>query len=101
MNNQISGILRLVILFSIFYSGSVIAQDNSALDKTSEREHISMDFDWRFQFGFANDAGKDFSSGTSYFSYFAKTGYGDGPAAQFFDDRSWRKINVPHDWAVE
>ena len=38
---------------------------------------------------------------TGYFSYFAKAGYGDGPAAKDFDDRMWRKLNLPHDWAVE
>ena len=26
---------------------------------------------------------------------------GDSPAAQAFDDASWRKLNVPHDWGVE
>jgi len=65
------------------------------------KEHILMDFDWRFALGHAYDPAKDFYNGTSGFSYFAKTGYGDGAASPGFDDRSWRKINLPHDWAVE
>ena len=65
------------------------------------REHLLMDFGWRFALGHATDAKKDFNHSTGYFSYFAKSGYGDGPAAKDFDDRMWRKLNLPHDWAVE
>jgi len=36
-----------------------------------------------------------------YFFYLAKTGYGDGAAAANFDDRAWRQLDLPHDWAVE
>ena len=70
-------------------------------DQASPREHLLMDFDWRFAFGHPYDTKKDFNNGTSYFSYFAKAGYGDGAAAPGFDDRTWRKLNLPHDWAVE
>ena len=65
------------------------------------REHLLMDFGWRFAFGNDIDAKKDFNFGTGYFSYFAKAGYGDGPASPKFDDRAWRLLNLPHDWAVE
>ena len=60
-----------------------------------------MDFNWRFAYGHPYDTKKDFGNGTGYFSYFAKAGYGDGAAAANFDDRSWRKLDLPHDWAVE
>ena len=60
-----------------------------------------MDFGWRFALGHAYDAQKDFDHGTGYFSYFAKSGYGDGAASASFDDRAWRIVNLPHDWAVE
>jgi beta-galactosidase len=65
------------------------------------REHLLMDFGWRFSYGNAKSFEKDFYSGTGYFSYFAKTGYGDGPASENFDDRAWRQLDLPHDWAVE
>ncbi len=65
------------------------------------REHLLMDFGWRFALGHAYDPKKDFDHATGYFSYFAKTGYGDGPADPKFDDRPWRLLNLPHDWAVE
>jgi len=68
---------------------------------STTREHICIDTAWHFAFGHAYDAKKDFNNGTAYFSYFAKAGYGDGAAAANFDDRSWRKLNLPHDWAVE
>jgi beta-galactosidase len=68
---------------------------------TAPREHILMDNDWRFALGHAYDPAKDFFNGTSSFSYLAKTGYGDGAASPQFDDRYWRKLNLPHDWAVE
>jgi beta-galactosidase len=65
------------------------------------REHLLMDFNWRFAYGHPSDADKDFKHATGYFSYLAKAGYGDGPAAKDFDDRAWRKLDLPHDWAVE
>ena len=73
----------------------------SQLKISSSREHLLMDFGWRFAFGHPYDTKKDFNNGTGYFSYYAKAGYGDGAAAANFDDRSWRKLDLPHDWAVE
>lgn len=67
----------------------------------SDRELILIDKDWRFSLGHLYDTQKDFGHAEGYFSYLAKTGFGDGPAANGFDDRAWRKIDLPHDWAVE
>lgn len=77
--------------------------DGNAQSKTDipVREHLLMDFGWKFSFGHPYDTKKDFNNGTGYFSYLTKAGYGDGAAAKDFDDRSWRKLNLPHDWAVE
>ncbi|AXB57476.1 beta-galactosidase GalA [Flavobacterium fluviale] len=65
------------------------------------RELILIDKDWRFSFGHLHDTKKDFGHAEGYFSYLTKTGFGDGPAAKDFDDRAWRKLDLPHDWAVE
>jgi beta-galactosidase len=65
------------------------------------RERLLMDANWRFAFGHSSDPARDFEHATGYFSYFAKAGYGDGPAAAKFDDRAWRRLDLPHDWAVE
>lgn len=67
----------------------------------SAREHLNFDAAWRFSFGHATDTKKDFNTATGYFSYLAKAAYGDGASAADFDDRSWRKIDLPHDWVVE
>jgi beta-galactosidase len=69
--------------------------------RPSNRETISLDAGWRFAFGHPYDAEKDFRNATGYFSFITKTGYGDGPASADFDDRAWRLLDVPHDWAVE
>jgi len=65
------------------------------------RERTSLDRGFRFALGHATDPARDFGHGTSYFSYLAKAGYGDGPADPNFDDRGFRDIDLPHDWAVE
>jgi beta-galactosidase len=88
----LTGIFVLIIVHNPF------AQNKNDI---SPRERLLMDFDWRFSFGHPSDAKKDFNTGTGYFSYLTKAAYGDGAAAANFDDRSWRKLNLPHDWAVE
>jgi beta-galactosidase len=65
------------------------------------RERIRFDEGWRFHFGHPMDPAKDFGHGTRDFSYFAKAGFADGPAALEFEDRDWRGLDLPHDWAVE
>ncbi|MFT3829308.1 MAG: beta-galactosidase GalA [Opitutaceae bacterium] len=65
------------------------------------RERLNFDSDWRFAFGHATDPAQDFDFATAYFSYVTKAGYGDGPASPKFDDRAWRQLDLPHDWAVE
>ncbi|WP_348824512.1 beta-galactosidase GalA [Flavobacterium aestuarii] len=87
-----------ILLISFSFSFSVFSQ--SAPDKLN-REHILLDKNWKFAFGHPSDARKDFNTGTAYFSYLAKAGFGDGAANASFDDRSWRKLDLPHDWAVE
>ena len=88
--------LQIVVLMMLFTA--IIAKAQSLPEG---REHLLMDFGWRFAFGHPYDTKKDFNNGTSYFSYFAKAGYGDGAAAARFDDKAWRKLDMPHDWAVE
>jgi beta-galactosidase len=94
---KINKIPFLLFIFLII-STSVCSQSTL---KVKDREHISIDKNWQFAFGHPFDTSKDFNTGTGYFSYLAKTTYGDGAAAADFDDRSWRKLDLPHDWAVE
>jgi len=92
--------LCIILLIAVTYSVQSYAQ--VVVNKeVSSRERLSMDSNWRFAFGHPLDTDKDFTNGTSYFSYFAKAGYGDGAASKNFDDRAWRTLDLPHDWAVE
>jgi len=77
------------------------SQNEKTNTPTQGRECLLMDFNWRFALGNATDYTKDFTAETSYFTYFAKTGYGYGAAAAQFEDRTWRVVDLPHDWAVE
>ncbi|PZX62843.1 beta-galactosidase GalA [Hydrotalea sandarakina] len=64
------------------------------------QQHISIDTNWKFHFGNAADASKDFNY--SIATVFAKTGGAVGTAIDpKFNDSSWRTLNLPHDWAVE
>ncbi|HQF48061.1 MAG TPA: beta-galactosidase GalA [Flavobacterium alvei] len=96
MKNTLKTPFLLLIFFS--FCLSVFSQSGS---KEQNRDHISLDKDWRFAFGHPSDTKKDFNTGIAYFSYLAKAGFGDGAANANFDDRSWRKLDLPHDWAVE
>lgn len=82
-------------------TAQVTSQNNETSGSLKVRERLSMDRGWRFAFGHATDPAKDFNYAGSYFSYYAKTGNGAGPAAMNFRDSSWRMLNLPHDWAVE
>ncbi|HEV3412551.1 MAG TPA: beta-galactosidase GalA [Puia sp.] len=72
----------------------------STMAATAQRQHRSLDDGWRFHFGDASDPAKDFNYGTV--SIFSKSGKSEGTAiAPDFNDRDWRALSVPHDWAVE
>jgi beta-galactosidase len=72
-----------------------------AADSPSVRERLPFDQGWRFALGHATDVSKDFNHATGGFSFFAKAGFGSGASDPKFNDQSWRKLNLPHDWAVE
>jgi len=60
----------------------------------------NFDEGWRFAFGHAADPARDFNFTVS--NIFAKTGKAEGSAIDpRFDDSQWRKLTLPHDWAVE
>ena len=65
------------------------------------RERLLLDFGWRFHFGNANDAAKDFGFGGGRSGNFQKTGNFIGASSLAFDDGDWRAVDLPHDWAIE
>ena len=86
--------LPLIVLLIFFNLQNIICND-------STREEYCIDSGWHFALGHATDPEKDFGYTTSYFTHYAKAGYGDGAASADFDDRAWRKLDLPHDWCVE
>ncbi|MFG6432950.1 beta-galactosidase GalA [Roseateles sp. LYH14W] len=72
----------------------------SAAANDGPRQRTRIDDGWRFALGHAHDPAQDFNHSTRAF-FFAKAGFGDGPAGADFDDRTWRRLDLPHDWAVE
>jgi hypothetical protein len=82
------------ILLIAAASGLPAARAEGSAAEPERRERLLMDFGWRFAFGNPSDVRKDFNTGTGYFSYLAKTGYGDGAAGADFDDRGWRVLDL-------
>jgi beta-galactosidase len=78
------------------YPGVASAEALAAL---APREQLLFDFDWKFQFGHGTDPARDLGFGYSQ-GDFAKTGEFEFSKAKF-DDSKWRRLNLPHDWAVE
>ncbi|KQY35936.1 beta-galactosidase [Caulobacter sp. Root487D2Y] len=64
------------------------------------RERLSLDFDWRFKLGHAQDPARDFGFGANQGTY-AKAGRTAAPAELDFDAGAWAPVTLPHDWAVE
>jgi beta-galactosidase len=90
---------RLSLFARILALAIAVAAGPAAADD-SPRQRTRINDGWRFALGHAHDAAQDFNHGTRFF-FFAKAGFGDGPAAAAFDDRPWRGLDLPHDWAVE
>ena len=67
-------------------------------------EKTLINNDWTFSLGNASDMMADFMHGTEYFTYYCKTRSNNGsraPLSADFDDSSWQRISLPHDWVVD
>ncbi|MBL7743236.1 MAG: glycosyl hydrolase 53 family protein [Chitinophagaceae bacterium] len=70
------------------------------LISSAQRQKINFDNDWRFHFGHAADPEKDFNY--SIATIFSKSGGAANTAIDLrFKDSAWKRLNLPHDWAVE
>jgi beta-galactosidase len=87
---------RIALLFT-----AIVLFSAPGFSAGAPRERLLLDFNWRFALGHAADVKRDFDHATGGFSYLAKTGFGSGASAPDFNDRAWRQLNLPHDWAVE
>lgn len=59
-----------------------------------ERERLLMDRGWRFHLG-------DFPQPTAHAGWMKSGNFNFPPLSRNFDDREWRKIDLPHDFVVE
>lgn len=67
-------------------------------------EKVLINNDWTFALGDASDMMRDFTHGTEYFTYYTKVRSNNdskAPIMPEFDDSSWQKISLPHDWVVD
>src|SRR5579875_783044 len=87
---------RLLIALSFFIFLLSLSKGSFA----QSRKHINFDADWKFHFGSASDAKKDFNYSIAVI--FKKTGEAVGTAIDpRFKDNDWKSLNLPHDWVVE
>jgi beta-galactosidase len=77
----------------------ISAQPHSGEFRSGTRWRTLLDSDWRFHFGHAADATKDF--GYSGQSLFSKTGGMFEPSKPEFHLTNWQPVDLPHDWALE
>ncbi|MES3023528.1 MAG: beta-galactosidase GalA [Pseudomonadota bacterium] len=101
-NSRLGSTLMAIILgcLACATGAEAGAAPSAEVQTVAGRERINIDKGWRFAHGHAYDAKQDFGFGLRPF-FFAKAGYGDGPASVEFSDAAWRKLDLPHDWAVE
>jgi beta-galactosidase len=78
--------LALSVALSLGIAGHAAAAADSAI-----RERLLMDAGWSFHLG------NEWGAGQSL----AKAGTGMGPACVTQSVASWRKVDLPHDWAIE
>ena len=66
----------------------------------AQRRQVNFDSGWKFHFGHAANAEKDFNYTIA--NIFSKSGAsGNTAISPSFDDNKWRRLDLPHDWAVE
>ena len=84
----------------IFKLVALILFSLSISHKSTAQQHINFDEGWKFSFGHAEDPAKDFNYGLT--TLFSKSGSAVNTAINpTFNDKDWRVLDLPHDWAVE
>ncbi|MBC7886950.1 MAG: glycoside hydrolase family 2 protein [Ferruginibacter sp.] len=89
---------RLQLLSLLIITSLQLSAQPETKNIAFTRERLSFDNGWRFHLGdipFPIIKGH----GTTYAN--AKAGRAWGAAAPDYNDKNWRLVNLPHDWAVE
>jgi len=87
-------------LIRLFFVSALIFQFTfPSFAQQRGRRRLLFNGDWKFQLGHAADVSKDFNYGLA--NIFSKSGKAEKTAiAVKFNDSLWRKVQLPHDWAV-
>ena len=90
----------IVLQGAALFPAKTLGETAAAAVPAGLREHLLLDFGWRFHFGHATDAAKDFGFNSVRNGSFQKTGNFLPAAALPYDDTGWRDIDLPHDWVI-
>ena len=90
-------LLAVFFILLLFQTRTTPAQ-NSAQAAAPVRERLSLDRGWLFHEG---DIPFPLITGHQASYNNAKAGSSSGAASPEYDDSSWKRVNLPHDWAVE
>ena len=87
----LENLMRYAGSFFLFLLWAMGLSASAGAATPGPRERLSADFGWRFHLGDEWSTGQNLTkAGSSY-----------GPASVDFSDISWRRVDLPHDWAVE
>ncbi|MEO8615244.1 MAG: beta-galactosidase GalA [Luteolibacter sp.] len=97
---------KSIMLYLLRTSACFVWLAAQAVVAASPREQLSLDENWRFHLG---DIPRDSFPGGQGVNLYApdityhgaKAGSVWGAAARGYDDKSWKQVNLPHDWVVE
>lgn len=85
--------IQIVLLIIFLFCTNIFAQE-----KMTQSEILSLDKGWKFYLG---DIPFPVIKGHNETYASTKAGRATGAASPSYDDKDWREIHLPHDWAVE
>ena len=92
-------------VFTTLICALCIVQSSLAAETGGEKfGGVVINNDWTFAMGNAASKELDYTHGTEYFTYICKvqsSNHSHAPIMPEFDDSSWQKVSLPHDWAVD
>ena len=92
-------------VFATLICALFIVQSSFAAETGGEKfGGVVINNDWTFAMGNAASKELDYTHGTEYFTYICKaqsSNHSHAPIMPEFDDSSWQKVSLPHDWAVD
>ena len=97
--------VAILVSFCLLSISPSLTQNNSASGAVRQsarhtvRGKLLLDSGWKFHPGDASDPKNDFDYGIQ--ATFAKAGESVGAIHPYFNDSTWRTLDLPHDWAVE